>query len=259
MIAAAEGFDVSVRVLLGLVTAYLVATVSESLLHRFVGHAGGRTRRFWARHPGLFGPLLRAHYRHAVVHHGLTFRVNHVTQFEDAEAKAETDRSVAPTADALIPREHYGLTIGLRGLVSYNVTVAPILPILYGLAGAWALCGALPVLTLAPLSAMLVHPTLHRHPEAAAREAPWIVGLLIRTRYYRALWRHHFVHHKHPRWNFNLLLGGDRLLGTYRSPDARDLDEMAATRMSVPGFEGIRSRGRGGRADPCPSRFLRPE
>lgn len=235
MITTVAGLGILVRVLLGFAATYLVATVSESLLHRFVGHAGGKSRRFWAKHPRLFGSLLRVHYRHAVVHHGLTFRVDHVTQFEDAAAKAEIDRAVAPRADALIRRERYGLTIGLRGLVTYNLTVAPILPILYGLAGSWAVWGALPALTLAPLSATLVHPVLHRHHEAAARAAPVLIGILMRTRYYRALLRHHFVHHKYPSWNFNLLPGGDHLLGTHRSPTVEDVNEMAAIGMSERG------------------------
>ena len=66
---------------LGLVTSYLAATVSESYLHRTVGHATPRLRRFWAQHPRLCGFLTRADYRHAVVHHGLTFARDHVTQF----------------------------------------------------------------------------------------------------------------------------------------------------------------------------------
>ncbi|MBC8114683.1 MAG: hypothetical protein H7062_09925 [Candidatus Saccharimonas sp.] len=221
------------KVLLGLVATYLVATISESLLHRFVLHASVKTRRFWVKYPGIFGHLLRAHYRHAVVHHGLTFCVNHVTQFENAEARAEVERSVAPRSDKLIQREQYGLTIGLRGFVTYNLTVVPIIPLLYGFAGPWALWGAVPVLTLAPLSAMLVHPFLHRHQEAAARGDPAVARLLMRTWYYQRLSRHHFLHHKYGNCNFNLLLGGDRLLGTHRSPTAQDMNEMAEIGISV--------------------------
>lgn len=214
------------RVLLGFAVTYLVATVSESLLHRYIGHANIWTRRFWSRYPRFFGPLLRVHYRHAIVHHGLTFRVDHLTQFANAEAQAEVDRHVAPRGDDLIRRERYGLTIGLRGLFTYNLTVAPIALILYVIAGPWAVWGAMPVLTLAPLSASLVHPFLHCHPEEVATKVPVLVAFLMRTRYYRALVRHHFLHHKYPNCNFNLLLGGDYLLGTHRWPTGLDVIEM---------------------------------
>jgi hypothetical protein len=216
------------QILFGLAATYLVATVSESYLHRFVGHASVKARRYWSKHPRLFGHLLRVHYRHAVVHHGLTFRLDHITQFENSAENAAVDRFVAHQRDSRIQEESYGLTIGLRGLVTYNLTVVPIVPIVCILTGPWALAGALPLLTVAPVLAMLIHPYLHRDHEAATREAPALVALLLKTRYFRALSRHHFLHHKYPNCNFNLLLGGDYPLGTHRSPSVEDLSEMAA-------------------------------
>jgi hypothetical protein len=123
--------------------------------------------------------------------------------------------------------------MGLRGLVTYNLTIVPIVSIVCMLAGPWALAGALPMLTVAPVLAMFIHPYLHRDHEAATREAPALVALLLRTRYFRALSRHHFLHHKYPNCNFNLLLGGDYPLGTHRSPSAQDLSEMAAIGILV--------------------------
>ncbi len=120
---------------IGLATSYLAATVSESYLHRTVGHATPRLRRFWARHPRLCGFLIRAHYRHAVVHHGLTFARDHVTQFLDEADKDRVDTIVTPRADRLIKKERYGLTICLRGLLTYNVTILPILLVLLSPAG----------------------------------------------------------------------------------------------------------------------------
>lgn len=213
---------------LGLGLSYLAASVSESWLHRCVGHAGARTRRFWARHPWLFGHLLKCHYRHSVVHHGLTFRADHVTQFRDGGEQAEVDRKVEPRADPHIRGERYGLTIGPRALVTYNATVLPIVPVLFAALGPWAAAGALPALAIAPLCAMLIHPYLHRDHSGAVGEAPPLIAALLRTRYFRAVARHHFLHHKYTRFNFNLMLGGDYLLGTHRWADAADRAEMAA-------------------------------
>jgi hypothetical protein len=213
----------------GLATSYLAATLSESYLHRTVGHATTRRRRFWARHPRLCGHLTRVHYRHAVLHHGLTFARDHVTQFLGEADKARVDAIIAPHGDRLIEKEHYGLTVGLRSLLTYNVAVLPILPALFWLCGSVACLGALPVLSAAPLLAMFVHSYLHLPYSEALRRCPRPAAFLLGTRYFRAVARHHYLHHVYPRFNFNLLIGGDWLLGTHRraSPDdLRAMDEI---------------------------------
>ena len=118
--------SILVQILVGLAATYLVAMVSESCQHRFVGRASVRTRRFWARNPKLCAHLLKAYYGHAVVHHGLTFRKNHVTQFVSVEEKTAVDRITERAADERIRAERYGLTVGLPAFVTYNLTVFPI-------------------------------------------------------------------------------------------------------------------------------------
>jgi hypothetical protein len=224
--------DILARIFFGLSVTYLVATISEVVWHRHVYHASSRTRRFWARYPRYFDYFLRHHYRHTIVHHGLTFREDHITQFKDLEAKAEIDRIVAPKNDKLIHRDGYGLyssiSTGLSGLITFNITVAPVLPILYWIAGPWVLVGGVPILILSPMLTMLIHPFLHQHHEKPAPNPSIFFKVLMRTWYFKRLWRHHFVHHKFPNSNFNLLLGGDHLLGTYRRPDEKDLIDMEA-------------------------------
>jgi hypothetical protein len=123
--------------------------------------------------------LPRAYYRHAVVHHGLTFRKNHVTQFVSVEEKAAVDRITERAADERIRAERYGLTVGLWAFVTYNLTVFPIIPVVVILAGPWATAGA-SVLVVTPLLSMLIHPYLHREHEAATRAAPAVVAFLLR-------------------------------------------------------------------------------
>ncbi|MFO0953814.1 MAG: hypothetical protein U0835_22195 [Isosphaeraceae bacterium] len=214
---------IALQAVAGAAVAYLAATVSESFLHRVVGHAGPRTRRVWARHRWLFGPLLRAHYRHGVVHHRLTFRRDHVTQFTAEHERAAAEEVGRRVGDGHIVGERFGLTVGPRALMSYNLTVLPWVVAFAWLVGPWSMAGSLPVLTLAPLSAMVVHPYLHRRYDEALAEARGPLGLLVRSAYFRSLWRHHFLHHRHPAWNFNLLPGGDFLLRTRRAADESDL------------------------------------
>ncbi|AMV40344.1 hypothetical protein [Planctomyces sp. SH-PL62] len=217
-----------VQIAVGLGASYLAATLAESIQHRVVGHAGARRRRFWARHPRLCGFLLRAHYRHAVVHHGLTFARDHVTQFLDEADKARVDAVIGRRGDPLIERERYGLTVGVRAFLTFGAAVWPLVPGLYWAIGPCAALAALPAPLAAPLLSMFVHPYLHLPHREALRRAPRPVACLLRTSYFRAVARHHYLHHVYPRFNFNLLMGGDWLLRTHRRPSPEDLRAMEA-------------------------------
>jgi hypothetical protein len=227
-----------IQIAVGLTTSYLIATLAESFMHRTIGHAGARIRRFWARHPRLCGMLTRAHYRHAVVHHGLTFARDHVTQFLDASDKARVDAILEPRGDWLIEKERYGLTIHPRGLLTFNAIALPIAPVLYWVCGPIACLSALPAVLAPPLLSMFVHPYLHLPHEEAVRLAPRPLALLLKSRYGRAVARHHYVHHVYQRFNFNLLMGGDRLLGTYLQASPDDLLAMEA--IGIPTHESRR-------------------
>ena len=77
-----------------------------------------------------------------------------------------------------------------------------------------------------PLMSAAIHPWLHVRHEVARARAPRPIAWLLNTRYMRSVARHHFVHHRHLAANFNLLLGGDLLLGVHRRPTAADIDAM---------------------------------
>ncbi len=224
---------VALQVLIGFIVCYLIASISESYLHRAVGHAPSHVRRFWARHPRLFGHLLRAHYRHAIVHHGLTYKKDHVSQFVDSKDRDRVDDVVKEARDELIWRERYGVTLGLRGLVTYNLTVIPVVPVLYWLVGPWSLAGAAPVLMAAPLLSMIFHQYLHLRHEEAVQVASKPVACLLKTRYFRAVARHHYLHHVYQRYNFNLLMGGDVIWGTHRRASQHDLETMRSLGIPV--------------------------
>jgi hypothetical protein len=211
---------------IGFVISYAAASLSEAFLHRTVGHATTRVRRIWARYPRFCGFLTRAHYRHAVVHHGLTFAQDHVTQFSDDDDKARVDAIVASRCDHRIKEERYGLSVGLRSLLTFNAPALPMLPVLYWLCGPYACLGAAPPLLSMPLLSMLIHPYLHLSHSDALRLSPRPTAFLLKTRYFRIVARYHYMHHLYPRFNFNLLLGGDWLLGTVRRATSDDRHAM---------------------------------
>jgi len=69
-------------------------------------------------------------------------------------------------------------------------------------------------------------PYLHRpHEEVVAGVSP-VLRWVLKTRYVRFLRCHHYLHHRYGDCNFNLLLGGDIVLGRSRRPTTQDWDEM---------------------------------
>ena len=72
---------------------------------------------------------------------------------------------------------------------------------------------------------MFVHPLMHS-PYVISSQRKDLLGVLLRTKYIRRVIRHHWLHHKYPTYNFNLLLLGDFLLGTHLEPSESDIEEM---------------------------------
>ena len=55
----------------------------------------------------------------------------------------------------------------------------------------------------------------------------------LRSRYFRFLAQHHFLHHKYVHCNYNLLLGGDLVWQRQRYPSREDYREMQALGLYV--------------------------
>jgi hypothetical protein len=74
---------------------------------------------------------------------------------------------------------------------------------------------------------------LHRSYECGIQESPCCVAWFLRTSYFREVARHHYLHHKYPNSNFNLLLGGDWLLLVNRRATRTDIEEMKKIGLRV--------------------------
>lgn len=215
------------HIMAGLALGYIVASLLESSLHRAIHHAGPRTRRLWAQYPLISRPFSRAYFSHAIIHHRWTFRRDFLTQFPSKEERERLDRKLCDgDPGSLIRREQYGLTLRGVGILWFNLPIFPVVPLIGFVCGPWVLLGALPGLAAYSGITILVHPYLHRPHEEAVREGPPLVRWVLQTSYVKLLRRYHYLHHRHPDCNFNLLLGGDFLLGRYRVPTTQDWDEM---------------------------------
>ena len=96
-----------------------------------------------------------------------------------------------------------------------------------------ALVGFLLPVTAYPLLSKVIHPYLHMRHDEAVRRASAPLRWLLASGYMRYVWRHHWLHHRYPRSNFNLLIGGDWIRGVQRSPSDDDLRRNSAGLESV--------------------------
>ncbi len=213
--------------ILGFFSGYLFVSIMESLMHDYVHHARQGFQKLQFRFPRFLDPFRAARRSHTQVHHGQTFH-SHVVQFKDFAHKAKLDRLLVGAEGQRIIRESYGTTINLRSTVMFILPLLPVLvPVLFGMPGLFAAGFLIPTL-IYPLMSRVFHPYLHLSYVEALAKASLPVRSLLKTSYFRKVWRHHYLHHRYPRTNFNLLLGGDTLRGVQRTPGYADLKLMSA-------------------------------
>ena len=211
---------------LGLVAGYVAASVGESLQHRLFGH-GSRWMRARTKRLRLLGPFLeRIHWSHTIIHHGRTFKKDFLTAFRCPEERHELLSAMTAEEQRLALRTSFGLTIPLDSYPWFLWLPLLVSMLLASQLGSAAGTASVLPLLIPPLLSRFVHPLIHRPYQEALNESRGMMRWLMQTRYAKAMIRHHWMHHRYPRCNFNLLLLGDRLLGTHRPASAKDLHEM---------------------------------
>jgi hypothetical protein len=156
-----------------------------------------------------------------------------VTQFCSEHERERLDARLQGPQGSLICREQYGLTLRGVGIAWFNLPILPCIPLISLVCGPWVLLGALPGLAAYSCITIFVHPYLHRPLDEASTDAPPLLRWVLKTGYVKFLRRYHYLHHHYPDCNFNLLLGGDFLLGRYRAPTAQDWDQMCRLGLAV--------------------------
>ena len=179
---------------------------------------------------GVGEKLAFMHYGHAVVHHGKTFSINHVTQFRSHHDQQKLDHELTEIGAASLIRRRYGLITDALGTFFFvfppSVCVGVVMWILFGQVSFGFLAAAAMPIAGAPVLSRFAHPYLHVSFEDAKKQGGPFVVWLLSTRYGKWVRAAHFVHHRYPKFNFNLLPGGDYLLGTYRGPSPEDWEQM---------------------------------
>lgn len=214
-------------ILVGVLVGYGIVTMAESLLHKNIHHASARARRVWKQIPVLGPALHRAWYSHHMIHHCRTFSRDHVTQFASPEEREDLTAALRRDGYGWVESQSFGARVGPP--VEFFRYVLPVLPVyvaLFLVSGPLMIVGAIVPLALWPSMAEWVHPYLHM-PRVRARESSrGLMKLVLRSRYFEQLVVHHWLHHRYVDCNFNLLFGGDRMLGRHRAPSDEDRAEM---------------------------------
>jgi hypothetical protein len=223
-------------VILGSVLGYCSGSYIESFLHEYVSDALPKYVRIWKRFPKLCAPLLNAHYSHHRIHHVKTWRQDHVTQFRSEEEKSKLDAELATRGrhGHIIKKGRYATQLYADGII---VFAAPLLLVGFLISNITPLSFALPfalaILWPVPLS-WIIHPYLHMPFEKGQQQAPVWIAWLLRTGYFKAMYRHHFMHHRYGgTCCFNLALGADGFRKRNRAISQKDRDIMIKIGMPL--------------------------
>ncbi len=215
-------------VLIGVMLGYLSATISESYFHMFFGHPYEAMRKLYFKNTRFFKACLKPYYQHYVIHHHKTFLNHFFNQFDNKKQKKKVDKWIDHNFDKdfknLIWIERYNLTLkGLSGTLPFAgpFCIGPI--IIYNFLGLEAFLGCLITAYIPVWMSKYIHPLLHA-PEETYKHSTFIQWFM-KTKYMEKVLLNHFLHHHDGSKNFNLLLGGDQLIGLYRRGSDEELTE----------------------------------
>jgi hypothetical protein len=221
---------------MGLAIGYLIASFIESMLHEYVSDAPAAWVRKWRRYPRLFRVPLNTYFSHHIIHHYQTFRRNHITQFDSAEQRARLDRVLLARGrhGRMIRGGDYAVRLHAEGGFVFALPGLSSAVVLSFFLPASAAIGSGLALMLPPLLSYWVHPYLHRSFDDGQKNAPAFMAFLLRTRYMKAVYRNHFMHHRYGGTsNYNLVLGADILRNRVRPPSRDDIRGMMEVGMPL--------------------------
>ena len=214
---------------LGVAGGYLVSSYIESFLHENVSDARPRQVRFWKKYPKILKPLINTHYSHHTIHHARTWRQDHVTQFrsDDEREKLNNELHARGRHGRLIMKGDYATKLHNEGALVFTAPLILACLLLFNFTPFLFALGACTTVFLPTLFSYFVHPYLHMPHAKGQVHASKPMAWLLRTRYFKAMYVNHFIHHRYGGTsNFNLVLGADVLRRRNRAPVDTDMEIM---------------------------------
>jgi hypothetical protein len=232
----------------GFMVGYVASSLVESIAHQKISDAPRKYIKLWSRYPRLFKLLIQANYSHHVIHHRKTFRGNYIKQFRSEQERHELEVELLSRGHhgRIIINSNYAMKLQGTGAVAFVLPFIPFVALTFvffnrSVASGFALAAMLP-----PLLSNYIHPFLHKSYDNALTQAPRIIKILLKTRYFRNMMRHHYLHHRYMACNFNLLLGGDWLRQAIRNLLSGNKDSSAKhvfRRATIRDLEDMQSLG----------------
>lgn len=239
------------QVVAGAAVGWMVTSANEAMVHEKALHVNdlptgesvstskpkSLVSRIYSKSPEwLQKAIYGTWFGHTKIHHFRTFRHDQVTQFKTTEEKAKLDGYLLKQGREDVIDDEYGLTIGLKGFLTFQGISLP--SYVATLGAAFAL-GAGPLFALGfalpTIGGQYVSKEYHRYTHMPARKALETASFpmqpVLQSSLSRLNVRRHFVHHEDPASNFNLIPGADMLSG--KSKDASVAQEEELRRLKV--------------------------
>jgi hypothetical protein len=160
----------------------------------------------------------------------------HITQFDSPDQRARVDHVLLARGrhGRIIMGGDYANRIHAEGGFVFALPALLSASILSLFLPAAMAIGSGLALMLPPGLSYWVHPYLHRSFADGQKNAPAFVAFLLRTKYMKAVYRNHFVHHRYDGTsNYNLVLGADILRKRVRVPSSDDIRAMVEIGMPL--------------------------
>lgn len=217
------------HLIFGISTGYFVASYIESFLHEHVSDAPTRRVNFWRKYPSLLKPLINTHYSHHTIHHVKTWQRDHVTQFRSDSERQKLDKVLHARGKhgTMIIEGLYAAKLHSLGMIVFTTPLLLACILLFIFTPVLFAVGACTTIFLPTLFSNFIHPYLHMPFDRGQKEAPRVVAWLLGTRYFKAMYVNHFIHHRYGGTsNYNLVLGADWLRGKTRIVTEKDVHIM---------------------------------
>lgn len=192
-----------------IVIAYFITSLWETFIHWRILHATKGSRRIWRKF-GVIGSLLRrAYFSHNIIHHNKTFKDNLFIQFKNKKEQLSLDNKLPQNLRIKIQENKYGLTIStfweMITFTLFPITINTL--IFYRYANIITLVIITFISILPALLSRYLHPKLHQQIQNHTKQNN------LFCIYFRYIQDYHLTHHRSAMVNFNLLPGGDYILG----------------------------------------------
>ncbi len=204
------------NLIIGVIIVYFLTSLWETVVHWKILHADKASRLRWRQVGGIFNLLRKAYFSHHTIHHTKTYRTNYFQQFESRKQKESLDSKLNPHPEFRIKCNRYGLNISgfWENIVFVGVPLLNSVIVLYILSPPFIWVGFI-IAVIPMLLSKYLHPLLH-DAYASKSTNSIILKIIVNSNFFKFIQLYHFIHHQYAMCNFNLMPGGDYVLGIAR-------------------------------------------